>query len=158
MSVYNRRFITSDHQPDPAHLQTVGPRIPVEISIPSALVTQLTAQNLPIPQPINGYALVDTGASMLAVDERILQRLQLRPFSTGAVSTGAGTVVQGIYPVSMSFPGTTVGAILVARCLGANLGDQVNPPLNTIALIGRDTLRDCILVYNGPLGIFTLAH
>jgi hypothetical protein len=35
---------------------------------------------------------------------------------------------------------------------GANLVSQ-----NLLVLIGRDILRHCVLVYNGPLGCYTLA-
>ena len=110
------------------------------------------------PSSIQGYALIDTGASVLCVDEGVLRELGLSPFGSARVSTPNGDVEQGIYPVALSFPGTDIEAIPLARCLGANLASQHQPPLETIALIGRDTLRGCVLIYNGKDASFTFAY
>ncbi len=158
MSVYNRRFLDGAKNPFPQHLQQVGPRIPVQISIPATLAAQFAAAEKPIPKPIQGYALIDTGASVLCVDEGVLNELGLSPFSTASVSTPNGDVVQGIYPVSLSFSGTAVAPIPLARCLGANLKSQRKPPLETIALIGRDTLINCVFIYNGKDASYTFAY
>ena len=29
---------------------------------------------------------------------------------------------------------------------------------NTICLIGRDLLRHCVLIYNGPMGSYTISY
>lgn len=158
MSVFNRRFIDSvSKEASPAHIMRVGPRIPIEISVPDSLITQLVAQGKPIPPPVSGYGLIDTGASILCVDEGILKSLNLTPFGSANVGTPMGDDIQGIYPVSISFPGTGFAPIKLARCLGANLASQTKPPLNTIALIGRDILSNGVFIYDGKHATFTLA-
>lgn len=158
MSVYNRRFIdTATKAPNPTHIMRVGPRLQIEISIPDSLITQLVAQGKAIPAPVTGFGLIDTGASVTCVDEGILKSLNLTPFSTANVSTPNGDVVQGIYPVSISFPGTGFASIKLASCVGANLTSQTKPPLNTIALIGRDILSKGVFIYDGKHATFTLA-
>lgn len=60
------------------------------------------------------------------------------------------------YDVSIIVPGTGAQhaplVIPAAPVLSASLTRQ-----GIDALIGRDILRDCILIYNGTLGLFTLA-
>jgi predicted aspartyl protease len=158
MSVFNRRFIDAKtKEASPAHIMSVGPRIQIEISVPASLVAQLVAQGKGIPPPITGYGLIDTGASILCVDEGILQKLNLTPFSTANLSTPNGDKPMGIYPVSISFPGTGFETIKLARCVGADLTTQTKPPLNTIALIGRDILSKGVFIYDGKHATFTLA-
>ena len=45
-----------------------GPVLQVEISLAAALVKHLTDQGQPVPQPVAGWALIDTGATAAAVD------------------------------------------------------------------------------------------
>ena len=40
--------------------------------------------------------------------------------------------------------------------LGPLIGVQMTGQ-NLISLIGRDVLRHCVLVYNGPMGSYTIA-
>ena len=159
MPVYNCRFIDDKtKEPAPQHLQLVGPRVPVEIKVPDAVVQELTKRQLPIPQPVSGYALIDTGASVLCVDHGVLTTsLKLSPFSSAKVGTPAGEVEQGIFPVALSFPGTGIGELSLARCLGADLDSQ-RKATNIIALIGRDVLINCVFIYNGKGGVYTLAY
>ena len=49
-------------------LATQGPLIPVVVSITEEHAQILRSFGRPIPQPVSGYALLDTGASMCAVD------------------------------------------------------------------------------------------
>jgi len=59
------------------------------------------------------------------------------------------------YDVALAIP-SGVGAFHMLPTLavtGASLSHQ-----GFEALIGRDILKDCILVYNGSMGFFTLAY
>ena len=51
----------------------------------------------------------------------------------------------------MSFPGSPIPT-LELPLIGVQMTGQ-----NLISLIGRDVLRHCVLVYNGPLGSYTIA-
>lgn len=54
--------------------------------MPPIIVQTFTQQGEPIPQPVIGAALVDTGASLTCVHEPILQGLGLNPI--GVVQAG----------------------------------------------------------------------
>jgi len=51
----------------------------------------------------------------------------------------------------MSFPGSPIPT-LELPLIGVQMTSQ-----NLISLIGRDVLRHCVLVYNGPMGSYTIA-
>jgi hypothetical protein len=58
---------------------------------------------------------------------------------------------QSVYPMRIEFVGVPI-AIDADRAVGAALSAQ-----GLLALIGRDVLQSCILVYNGTTGAFSLA-
>ncbi len=102
-------------------------------------------------------ALVDTGASCTCVDPDILKQLQLTPKGkapTHTPSTGGVAVEQDVYDVSLSLihPHSLSLTLRVLPVLSAHLSVQ-----GIHALIGRDILDRCLLVYDGDTGIFTLA-
>jgi len=146
-------------QPFPAGLQLAGPVLPVQIEVPVALANQLQSANQTIPNPVSGFALIDTGASMSAVDITVIQQLGVQQVGIANVGTAGGPQKQATYPARFAFPGTNIPTIDFSQLLGANLAGQNVPgqqgPL--IALLGRDILQHFVLVYNGPLGTFTIA-
>lgn len=91
---------------DPDQLQRNGPALPVEISVPARLATFFSQQGKNVPQPVSGLALVDTGASITAVDVTTLTGLGLNPVGTVQVLTPQGQAMQGLYACRISFPGT----------------------------------------------------
>lgn len=60
-------------------LKHFGPLIGAEIRIPDALAKALSEQGQPIPPPVKGYMLIDTGASITSVAEHVFQELNLKP-------------------------------------------------------------------------------
>jgi hypothetical protein len=121
----------------------------------------------PIPQPISVLALLDTGAERTCVDPTVVTRLGL-PFSgtglMGAPGVGVGPAVLGgsilgasyeaglviLHPVTKPPSNLVVHELVVDELPLANFGIE--------AVIGRDVLALCILVYDGPAGSVTLAY
>jgi hypothetical protein len=64
-------FFFWDQKTNSGTLAQSGPIIPVEVSMPRALEEFCTKKAIPIPAPKVGYALIDTGASITAIDENI---------------------------------------------------------------------------------------
>lgn len=137
-----------------------GPVVNSGVSVSEGRAAALVAANQPIPQMRVIRALVDTGASFTSIDPTVLTALNLTP--TGTIdfvtpSTGQGTHTTDTYDVDFRIGGTnaddvplTISNLRVASCdLFFSQGIH--------ALIGRDILSRCILVYNGALNIFTLA-
>lgn len=132
-------------------LTATGPWIPVELMIPDKLAEYYTKNNIQIPACIRGNALVDTGASITCVDLPLIKSLGVQPISSAQVLTPQGSAMQDIYPVKILFAGTSIAFNLNA-VLGSDLAAQ-----NIVALIGRDILSICMIVYNGPFGHFSLS-
>jgi hypothetical protein len=147
--------------PFPQGLRTSGPVVPVLIEIPSALADRLQQSGQTIPSPASGLALVDTGASVSAVDAGCIQQLGVQPVGIVTVGTAAGPQQQMLYPGRFSFPGTNLPSIDFSSLLGADLAAQgVDGPRGgpLVALLGRDLLEHFVLVYNGLQGLSTLAY
>jgi predicted aspartyl protease len=131
----------------------------IQIEIPAQLAAQLQKANQPIPKPVLGMALIDTGATCSGIDQTVVQQLGLQPVGVQKVGTAGGMHDQSLYPARLSFPGTGFSAAESKQLLGVDLAGQVLAHLNApmIALIGRDILARFILIYNGPAGQFTPA-
>jgi len=60
-------------------LRQAGPLLQVAISVTPEHAKKLSQEGVKPPEPIQGSALIDTGASITAVDEGVCQRLGLTP-------------------------------------------------------------------------------
>jgi len=142
-------------QLDPAN----GPVLTVVIGVSVPRADALITAGEPLPPGISSRALIDTGASCTCVDPSILEKLSLTPTGTVSVhtpSTGPAAHVAEQYDVSVVIPGAGTHHVPLALpavpVMAAHLSIQ-----GIDALIGRDVLRDCIFIYNGSVGLFTIA-
>jgi Aspartyl protease len=104
------------------------------------------------------HGLLDTGASISAIDTDIVQNLGLQP--TGATlihtpSTGVTPYQTSTYDIRIVIFGSVTAhsfilpAVAVTESALKDFGFQV--------LIGRDVLVHCLFVYDGRANIFSLA-
>ena len=137
----------------------VGPVIQVLVGVSTPLATSLQSQNLPVPSPVGGLALIDTGATKSAVAEAVAQHLGIQPSGLVNVGTAAGMQQQPVYSARFSFPGGPLPAIEFAELTGVNLHGHTVPGLQLplIALIGRDILSRFVRIYDGQSATVTLA-
>jgi len=110
------------------------------------------AQNLPVPNPITIPALVDTGASHLALDNKVIQPLNLSKRGTTTCDTAAGRRIANVYAVSLAFPGTSLQSYPLLRATEVSLTNQ---PFK--CLIGRETMKNWHLHYNGQSGSISIS-
>jgi predicted aspartyl protease len=137
--------------PPAAALLGQGPVVPVVLSVAQTIADQLLQQGLPVPAPVSGSALIDTGASSTCIDDATAQTLQLPAIDVVTMTSAShASTQQNIYPVLIEVAGGI--RIDVPRAMGANLAPQ-----SLVALIGRDFLQHCTLFYNGPTGHITLS-
>ena len=91
MPIHNRFYLVNN-QISPLLLQTLGPRETVEIHLAPALAEHFSQTGKPLPSPVTGQALFDTGASVSAVDAQAIGALGLNPVGVTSVHTPGGVV------------------------------------------------------------------
>ena len=141
--------------PDRLELQRNGAVLRVEIGIPSSLAQYLRERKLLVPQPIKGFALFDTGASSSCVDTEIINKLGVKPVGVTRTITAAGPSQQSLFPATLHFPRLGF-SVEFTSVMGANLRQFRIMRGNLLALVGRDILSRCVLIYNGPHASYTL--
>lgn len=156
MPVYNHYYVDGNNQINtPAsagRLVNGGPTIPVTVSLVREHVDQLAKEGKPVPNAVTGLALIDTGATLCMVDVSILEELGVPPSGIENIIGATRQGKQPTYPASLSFPGTPIPPIAFTNFIGSNLKDA-----GIIALLGRNILRDFVMVYNGPGGFVSLS-
>jgi predicted aspartyl protease len=158
MPIHNRFFLRPkrEHEASPEGLASAGPLLQVQVEVPAAFAAYLAKKNQPVPTPGVGWALIDTGATRTCVDNNLLNQLGMQATGTVTTGTAAGPTSQLLYPAKLSVPGARL-EIDFGSVIGVNLSGQSIAGQDVVVLLGRDVLSRCILVYNGPGGLFTLA-
>lgn len=136
--------------------QAGSPRIQLYVAVSEPRRQALIAAGETIPQPLLVVALIDTGASSTAIDPVTVQALGLQPTGMMPIltpSTGAVPVQKNTFDVSFLIPVANMTYRLpVLQVFESHLGIQ-----GIQVLIGRDVLRDCLFIYDGRAGHFSLA-
>ncbi|MBI3193330.1 MAG: retroviral-like aspartic protease family protein [Ignavibacteriae bacterium] len=109
-------------------------------------------QGKPLPKPVTGVALIDTGASSSCIDDDVANQLQLPVVNVVSVASAShASTPQNVYPIQIEVVGLPI-SIEAPNAIGAALSS-----LGLLALIGRDVLQHCTLFYNGITGEITLS-
>lgn len=156
MLVLTGRAATQDGKPDRAGLQARGPLLQVALSALDQQADILTSRGVEVPV-VTGLALIDSGASATCIDDAAAAGARLPAVDTARMSSASGSSEVGVYAgkITLVQPGGQrgTGAVINAhQALGVNIREQ-----GIIALIGRDILSSCILIYNGVEAQYTLA-
>jgi hypothetical protein len=136
-----------------------GPLLTAVAMVSEPRRVALQGLNQPIPQPQRIRALVDTGASCTNIDPSVVTALGLVPTGTAQVltpTTGNVPVTTDQYDIGLAIYAATVQAPLMLPTVPVITAELLQPQ-GFHALIGRDILSQCVLVYNGSSGFFTLA-
>jgi hypothetical protein len=148
--IYNPNGI--NYTGDSASLQLDGPKIGIEISAATAVVESLSKSGSSVPAPQAGFALIDTGASITAVDEALIASLGIQPIGQMKLSTPRESMPAWLYAIRLSFADAPMEPVEVLDVVGCTL-----QPQGFIALLGRNFLRKMVFVYDGDSGFFMLA-
>jgi predicted aspartyl protease len=124
----------------------------VAIGVDSFTAEALRAQAQPVPNPSSCQALLDTGASTLAIDRTIAQALRLSRRGTVTNHTANGIRQSNLYAVSLLFPSTSLRSYNLVRASEVDLSTQ-----SFKCLIGRDILSNWHAHYNGQSGAVSIA-
>lgn len=156
MPIHNRFYLDPSKSLNPSGLQAIGPVLSVEVSLPTSLAEILASQGEEMPSPVAGLALVDTGASRTCVHGQTLSVLGVNPIGVVSVGSASGQAQHDLFPARLRFPGEGLD-VEFSSVVSVDLTGQAVDDRSIVALVGRDVLSRCILVYNGPGGFFTLA-
>lgn len=136
-----------------------GPTLNVLIGPSNQLRQVLIDAGAPVPEPVNGIFLVDTGASNTVIDSSLIQSLGLNPTGTVMCHTPstAGTAVPMYqYDLMIYVPGAVNGQGWLIDSIAVMASSFAGQTIH--GLIGRDIIDRGLLVYNGHAGHFTLAY
>ncbi|MGC8638526.1 MAG: aspartyl protease family protein [Isosphaeraceae bacterium] len=134
-----------------------GPVVDVKIMQTVQRVEALKKANRSFGQPVVVAGLIDTGASCSALDTHIIERLGLEPHGVTPIhtpSTGPAYELRHVYDASIVLGETENPALIVT--VGAIACDLAAE--GYFALIGRDVLSHCRLIYDGPQQRFNLEY
>ena len=139
-------------------VDAAGPVVNAAVSVSEGRKAALLAQNLPVPPPRVIRALVDTGASFTSIEPAVLEALGLTPTGTIDIvtpSTGKDVHTTDTYDVDFVIgagPDDLPLSITNLRIASSEL--YLKQGIH--ALIGRDVLKRCILIYNGEMNAISL--
>jgi len=132
-----------------SNLKTVGPVVEIKIAVGNFLEEILSRSRVKIPDPVNGLAMIDTGATVTVVREDLIKKLGLNPVGMVKINTSYSTNVPCYeYLIRVLFPNNV---IIETRAIGAPLLGQ-----HIQFLIGRDILQNSVFIYNGQMNSFTI--
>ena len=123
------------------HLAEEGLRMEVEV-MPSVDFMKQRGWSARTAPAVRTQALIDTGAKLCAIDRSVINALGVIPYQTAPVKTPFHTVESEVYQLIFKLPGRKEYFPVTAVVADFST-DQCK------ALIGRDFLRYCNLVYDG---------
>jgi hypothetical protein len=141
-------------------LELIGPQLAVQIEVTGIIADQFQKTGHPIPVPVCGHVMIDTGSPITAIDFTVIKKLELEPigFTANEIGYGAEKKKREIYTVRVVFPDINFGPLDPWDVPGIDLMPITYPKssIQTIMIIGRDLLKNFVLTYDGPEGTFTL--
>lgn len=136
---------------DSPNLQQEGPLLEVHFLVSSELEKKYKEDGKDLPEPVVINSLIDTGASSCVIQQDIPQKLNLQPVGEVKMSTpSCNNTSCFVYFMRMVIPSTNLiyeGPFIAAPLKGQTIS----------CLIGRDVLKDSILIYLGQKNQFTLS-
>lgn len=140
-------------------LETIGPCLSVQISCTEILETELRKKGEKVPDPVEGHAIIDTGATMSCVDFSVVKNLGLQPLGTVDLWLRQD-ITTDAYSVKLTFSDEILDSVEFEDVAVVDLSGLIAPrnKIKVNFLLGRDFLKSTVLIYNGPLGCFTLAR
>ena len=134
------------------NLQQSGPIIEILIGLSQPVLEALKKEGKPTPELRRCNAMIDTGASSTVIKEGISKELNLKSRGVTNISTPSCSQYETVtFDVAIIFPQHNIVRPIVT-VIEAPLERQ-----NIDCLIGRDLLKDAILIYEGYANRFILS-
>jgi hypothetical protein len=146
-------------------LAAVGPLIPAAWFVPEQQEAQLRTLGRPVPPPVEGHILLDTGASSTCISKAAAEKLGLRAiskvkgFGAGGLHTNDMVVARLGIAIEDERRRLVTQLFWNGRCQAIPEMEKHlqgillnNEPVSLIGLLGRDILSLASFVYNGKKG------
>ncbi|MBM4177238.1 aspartyl protease family protein [Candidatus Gribaldobacteria bacterium] len=138
-----------------ADLQRLGPIIEVMVIPSRALREAILKDKKQIPgepQSVRLTMLIDTGASVSAIKKGVAQKLNLEPHGITRIATPSHKEFEcPLYDVDLLFPNHKIAVANITAIESEFEGQAID------GLIGRDVLKNGLMIYSGYDNSFTLA-
>lgn len=132
-------------------LRNRGAIIQIKVAQPKDVADSLKSQGKPASDPVDAMAMIDTGASITAIDAVLAQKIGLVQTGSAPIVGVTGEMDQPVYAAQLMLEKPSV-ALDPWKMVGSPLNGQ-----GFDVLLGRDFLEQLTLVYDGSSGNFTLA-
>jgi predicted aspartyl protease len=154
----------------PGLLSSGGPLISASWKVVQPLASVLAAEGKPVPPPVRGVLLLDTGATSTCISQKAAESLALKPIR---MATGYGSAGETLHPVYLAEleiavaqpDGMVTSLTLAGPAMGikdldrhaSHLGIKfAGRPVEVIGLLGRDILRCTRFRYDGISGVLVI--
>ncbi len=165
-------WVKFEYNYGPDMLQGFGPHVIAEWAVPDRYAAFLALNNRPVPPPIVGHILVDTGASSTCIAEEVAKELGLTQIDTVTTYGAHGGQTSRVYLAKFRLSVRdedgqihTVEQELATMAIHDMQGlhdamgvrQSDGSPVRPVGLLGRDFLRHTRLTYHGTEGRFQIA-
>lgn len=134
-----------------------GLRLDVLIGHDATHVQALQAAGQPLPTPVGGRGILDTGSDVTCVVPSVLSALGLQPANRVRTHTAGGPVAVNLYDVSLTLIDPAGGTrTSFFRPLWTVMELPRNLPTVDV-LVGMDLLNELVVMIDGPGKQFTLS-
>lgn len=162
-----RGFRVSQDFKDRVQCKRIGPIIKGEWRVDPKAEERLKSKGSPVPEPVKGYFLIDTGASETSIDGGVVKELNLTLVARTRAAGLGGVGIFDKYCAQMllyvgDIHGNNVAIGLWKDLICAprlrelhdayGLKASDGSPLRIIGLLGRDFLQFTTLTYRGLVG------
>ena len=130
-------------------LDKLGPTLPVHVGCGSITEAVWQKTGVTVPAPVPVLAMIDTGAAATIIKEETIMRLKVPPVDEVLIKTptASGVVCRRYWLRLFLDQDVYIETTVIAASLE---GQHIQ------CLIGRDALRHCLVIYNGPDNSYTL--
>jgi predicted aspartyl protease len=136
-----------------ATLKDKGAIFSFQLRHPSVVADRLRLEGRQVSDPIDVRVLVDTGATISAIENSAARRLGLTRTGTITLAGVGGVTEQPVYAAAVDFPGLGISSQDPVRLAGADLGSR-----DFEFLLGRDVLERLVFEYDGPASAFAISE
>ena len=141
-------------------IEANGPFVKALLSVSEARELALLDASKPVPTPVIAKGLIDTGASCTCVDVSVIKKLKITPSGEININTPSTKSrkpeTMNQYDISLKIYESAEAPPYIIRNLPV-IETELLVNQGFDALIGRDVLSKCVLVYNGSKKYYTLA-